>query len=128
MSLIQQLKQRAAEGKPVRVGIIGAGKFGSMYLAQVPRTPGIHLLGIADLAPQRARDSLARVGWNADQYNASSFEKAYQTGKTFITDDADGMIANQQIEVIIELLAVQRQAFTMPWNAVNMAKISSWWM
>ncbi|CAN1523124.1 COG4091 Predicted homoserine dehydrogenase [Burkholderiaceae bacterium] len=102
MSLIQQLKQRAAKGKLVRVGIIGAGKFGSMYLAQVPRTPGIHLLGIADLAPQRARDSLARVGWPAEQYNASSFENAYQTGKTFITDDADGMIANQQIEVIID--------------------------
>ena len=42
MSLIQKLKTRAANNNPVRVGIIGAGKFGSMYLSQVPRTPGIH--------------------------------------------------------------------------------------
>ncbi|MFI4928102.1 MAG: flagellar biosynthesis protein FlgA, partial [Burkholderiales bacterium] len=48
MSLHAQLQQRAAEGKPIRVGLIGAGKFGSMYLAQVPRTPGVHLVGIAD--------------------------------------------------------------------------------
>ena len=38
MSLYTQLQQRAAERKPIRVGLIGAGKFGSMYLAQIPRT------------------------------------------------------------------------------------------
>ena len=43
MSLIAKLKARAAAGKPVRVGLIGAGKFGSMYLSQAPLTPGIHL-------------------------------------------------------------------------------------
>ena len=53
MSLYSQLQRRAAENKPIRVGLIGAGKFGSMYLAQVPRTPGVHLVGIADLSPDR---------------------------------------------------------------------------
>ncbi len=55
MSLYAKLQQRAAEGKPMRVGLIGAGKFGSMYLAQIPRTPGVHLVGIADLSPDAAR-------------------------------------------------------------------------
>jgi predicted homoserine dehydrogenase-like protein len=54
MSLHHQLQQRAAEGRPIRVGLIGAGKFGSMYLAQVPRTPGVHLVAIADLSPEGA--------------------------------------------------------------------------
>ena len=63
MSLYAKLQQRAAEGRPIRVGLIGAGKFGSMYLAQIPRTPGVHLLGIADLSPDGARANLARVGW-----------------------------------------------------------------
>ena len=66
MSLYRQLQQRAAEGRPVRVGLIGAGKFGSMYLAQVPRTTGVHLAAIADLSPAAARANLARVGWTAD--------------------------------------------------------------
>ena len=48
MNLYSKLRQRAALNKPIRIGLIGAGKFGSMYLAQVPRTPGVHLVGIAD--------------------------------------------------------------------------------
>ena len=59
MSLHRQLQQRAAKGRPIRVGLIGAGKFGSMYLAQVPRTPGVHLAAIADLSPDNARSAWA---------------------------------------------------------------------
>ena len=60
MSLHQQLLQRARQGRPIRIGLIGAGKFGAMYLAQVPRMPGVHLVAIADLSPDNARASLAR--------------------------------------------------------------------
>jgi predicted homoserine dehydrogenase-like protein len=62
MSLHAQLQKRAAEGRPIRVALIGAGKFGSMYLAQAPRTPGVHLTAIADVSPGNARANLARVG------------------------------------------------------------------
>jgi predicted homoserine dehydrogenase-like protein len=72
MSLYFKLQQRAAAGNPVRIGLIGAGKFGSMYLAQVPRTPGVHLAGIADLSPEGARANLARVGWKPEQSQAAS--------------------------------------------------------
>ena len=58
MSLHAQLQQRQADNKPIRIGLIGAGKFGSMYLAQIPRTPGVHLVGIADLSPDAARTNL----------------------------------------------------------------------
>ena len=60
MSLHQQLLQRARQARPIRIGLIGAGKFGAMYLAQVPRMPGVHLVAIADLSPDNARASLAR--------------------------------------------------------------------
>jgi len=53
MSLHAKLQQRATDGEPIRIGLIGAGKFGSMYLAQLPRTPGVHLVAIADLSPAR---------------------------------------------------------------------------
>ncbi|MFJ3047785.1 NAD(P)H-dependent oxidoreductase [Herbaspirillum chlorophenolicum] len=102
MSLIRQLKARAANGKPVRVGVIGAGKFGSMYLSQAPRTPGIHLVAVADLSPQRARASLARVGWEEPRYQAKSLQEAVRTGGTFITDDADAMIASDAVDIVID--------------------------
>ena len=65
MNLHRLLTQRSAAGKPVRVGLIGAGKFGSMFLAQVPTTPGLQVTVIADLDPERARAACARVGWPA---------------------------------------------------------------
>ena len=69
MNLYAKLCERAAQGRPLRIGLIGAGKFGSMYLAQVPKTPGVHLVGIADLAPANAHTNLQRVGWLAERYN-----------------------------------------------------------
>ena len=102
MNLYRLLQQRVASGNPVRVGLIGAGKFGSMYLSQIPRTPGMHLLGIADLNPARARESLRRVGWKDEQFAAQSFKQAFVSGATHITDDVMALIRNRQVEVIID--------------------------
>ena len=55
MSLYQLVQRRAAAGRPVQVGLIGAGKFGSMFLAQVPKMAGVEAAVIADLDPERAR-------------------------------------------------------------------------
>ena len=102
MSLYHKLAARAAAGNPVRIGVIGAGKFGSMFLSQAPRTPGLHVVGIADLDPQRARSALARVDWPAERYGARSVAEALREGTTFLTDDAEGLIASDGIEVIVE--------------------------
>lgn len=102
MSLHQQLLKRAADGKPIRVGLIGAGKFGSMYLSQVPTTPGIHLVGIADLNPAAARTNLARVGWKSEQTTATSLENALKNGNTHVGDDWQALVKHPAIDVIVE--------------------------
>jgi predicted homoserine dehydrogenase-like protein len=102
MNLHRLLLDRAGAGRPVRVVLIGAGKFGSMYLAQARRTPGIHLLAVADLAPDRARASLARVGWEAERFAASSLDDAARSARTFVTDDAIRAIAHPAAEVVID--------------------------
>jgi predicted homoserine dehydrogenase-like protein len=94
MNLHKLLQDRQAAGRPVRVVLIGAGKFGSMYLSQARRTPGIHLLGVVDLAPERARASLARVGWSETQYAAASLDEAARSGGTAVIDDAMRAIAH----------------------------------
>ena len=102
MSLHQKLLARAAMHQPVRVGLIGAGKFGSMYLSQVPRTPGVHLVGIADLSPEAARRNLARVGWSVEQTQAASLDVAIATGQTHITENWEDIVGHPQIDVIVE--------------------------
>ncbi len=102
MNLHRLLLQRAADKKPLRVALIGAGKFGSMFLSQVRRTPGMHLVALCDLAPARARDSLNRVGWPAEQYAAASLAAARKDGTTFVTDDTLAVIQSDAIEIAID--------------------------
>ena len=91
MNLHRLLLQRAAEDRPVRVAVIGAGKFGSMFLHQAARTPGLHVQGIADLSVPRARAALARIGWDPARIAA-----------TPITEDAAALIADPRVEVVVE--------------------------
>jgi predicted homoserine dehydrogenase-like protein len=101
MSLYRLLQQRAAptdqvrgpqaHGRPVRVGLIGAGKFGSMFLNQVPTMPGMDVSVIADLDPERARQACMTIGWDA--------ARIAQT--TFVASGAEAC-ADPGVEVIVE--------------------------
>ncbi len=102
MNLHAKLRARAEAKRPIRVGLIGAGKFGSMFLAQAPHTPGLHVMAIADLSPNRARQSLHRVGWAGEQFSARSFADSIAHGTTFLTDDATAVIAAEGMEVVID--------------------------
>ncbi len=102
MNLHTKLKQRQADGKPIRIGLIGAGKFGTMYLAQIPRTPGVHLVGIADLSPAAARANLAKVGWQDERTQARSLDDAVKSGTTHVGDDWQALVRHPAIDVIVE--------------------------
>jgi len=73
MNLFRLLQARHKAGKPVRVAIIGAGKFGSMFLSQVPHVAGLEVPVIVDLDPQRARDACRTVGWDEARIAATTF-------------------------------------------------------
>ncbi|GJH25554.1 NAD(P)H-dependent oxidoreductase [Caballeronia novacaledonica] len=102
MNLSSLLQARNASGRPVRVGLIGAGKFGSMVLSQARHIEGLHVVGVADLDVGKARASLARVGWPAEQYGARTLADAVKTGATCVLDDAAALAACDEIECIIE--------------------------
>src|SRR5882724_1990801 len=84
------LRARQAAYRPVSVGLIGAGKFGTMFSAQIRLTDGMHLVGVADLDVARARKQLQSAGWNPDAISAPSLETADVTGLLHITDDGGG--------------------------------------
>lgn len=73
MNLSALLRQRSDTGRPIRVALIGAGKFGSMFLAQVPSLAGLEVAVIADLDPERAREACRNVGWDEARIAATRF-------------------------------------------------------
>jgi predicted homoserine dehydrogenase-like protein len=102
MNLATKLLARESAGTPVRIGLIGAGKFGTMFLSQVRLTPGMHLAGLADLDVIRARGQLRSAGWSEEAFAAGSLADALKSRRTLVTDDADGLIACPDIDVIVE--------------------------
>jgi len=99
--LFDELKRREEQGNPLRVAMIGAGKFGGMFLAQARTTPGMHVAVIADRVPQRARDTLTRVGWPAEIL-CNDISSALKQRKILVTDDVDVIFATEEIDVVIE--------------------------
>ncbi|MGH3320312.1 MAG: NAD(P)H-dependent oxidoreductase [Streptosporangiaceae bacterium] len=89
MSLARLLSERAAAGRPVGVGLIGAGKFGSMFLAQARVTRGLRVIEVADLSPERVEAALWRTGWPDE-------------GRPRVTANAEGLIAADDVEVVVE--------------------------
>ncbi len=100
MNLHSLLIARERVGRPVTIGLIGAGKFGTMFLTQVRRTPGMHLVAIADLNAGRARAQMTAAGWTGDA--AATFGEALKERRTFVTEDSAALIACPDIEVVIE--------------------------
>ncbi|HXV24330.1 MAG TPA: Gfo/Idh/MocA family oxidoreductase [Alphaproteobacteria bacterium] len=87
MNLLSGLKEREGQGTPIRVGLIGAGKFGTMFLAQAQNMPGVRVVAIADLNLDRARTALEHVGWS--------------TERPHLTEDSDRLIAGPA-EIVID--------------------------
>ena len=91
MFLQNAIQKRIDDKNPVKVALIGAGKFGSMFLSQVPSTTGIEVLVIADLKPDNAIKACKNVGWSDDLINKTKF----------VDRGADAIKLNE-VEVVIE--------------------------
>ena len=102
MNLHRLLQDRVERAGPIRVGIIGAGKFATMFLAQARVTPGLHIMGIADLDPARGTVALTAAGWPAEAGTATSFADALAAGTTYLTGDAEALIAADGLEVVVD--------------------------
>ncbi len=102
MSLFSQLRARAEAGDPVRVGLIGAGKFGTMFLAQARRTPGLHVMAVADLSLERARAACRSAGWPDEAFAAPGFAAARRSGAAFLTEDALALAGADGLDVVVE--------------------------
>lgn len=102
MNLFKKLQERAAAENPIRVGMIGAGKFGTMFLAQAVRIPAIHIVGVVDLSPVIAKSNMKLVGWSDEAHSATSLDDAAISGKTYVSDDWQALIAHPAVDIVIE--------------------------
>ena len=91
MFLEKKINELIDNKKTVNVTIIGAGKFGSMFLSQAPYTKGLNVFTICDLNIDKAKKACREVGWSEDQINNVIF-----------TEDFEKAINNDEIDVVVE--------------------------
>ena len=101
-NLLYKLAARAESGKPLRIGLIGAGKFGTTFLSQARYLSGLHVLGVADLSIARLHRALYNAEWQEKQYSATSFENALKNGSTYLSDDAESLIKADGLDLLVE--------------------------
>ena len=91
MNLYSQLQNRERSSDPIRIGIIGAGKFATMFMSQIMRTPGMNLVAVCDLNLERARNNLHAVGFSEQDVI-----------KTLITEDVTKLLEHANVNVVVE--------------------------
>ena len=100
------LAERERNGNPIRVGLVGSGKFGTGLVAQVAGMRGMNICAIADINLDNAREAFGAGGHAAEQtyvvQNGNGLEDALATGKRAITDDANLITTSDQIDVVVD--------------------------
>ncbi len=91
MFLEKKIDELIDNKKNVNVTLIGAGKFGSMFLSQSPYTKGLNVFTICDLNIDKAKNACREVGWKEDQINNVIF-----------TEDFEKAINNDEVDVVVE--------------------------
>jgi len=106
MNVDTALRERAAKGEPIRVGIVGAGATGRAIALQMATPPaGIRLAAISNRTIATGERSFREAGVNewARASSASEAEKAIVSGKPVLTDDASVLTDCNAIDIIVEV-------------------------
>ena len=100
--MIRKLKTLAAEGKSIRVGIVGCGAMGSGVAWQVSRTPGMELVFLGDLNESAMTETVRQAGLSELQVGAPGNLPARAGGQVWTTTDTLAMLKATRIDALVE--------------------------
>ncbi|MGO1973140.1 MAG: NAD(P)H-dependent oxidoreductase [Propionibacteriaceae bacterium] len=104
MIIDSALARRAAEGRPIRVGMVGAGFMArGIALQMIRTTPGMDLVAIANRTPEKAVRAYREAGLEATEVTGrSDLDAALATGRPVVTDDPHAVINSEQVDVLVD--------------------------
>jgi predicted homoserine dehydrogenase-like protein len=101
-----QLKARAAQNKPVLIGLFGSGFMGRGLVAQVRHLPGLEVGLICNRRIETARNAYLNAGVPAEIIvetdDVNAMERALAAGKRVVTSNYKAACAAPQLDVLIE--------------------------
>lgn len=110
VGLAQDLKTRADTGRPIRIGLIGAGEMGTDIITQVARMHGIEVAAVsARRLPNTFKAceiAYGEAGHAAEATTASAMTRIIESGKIAVTDDNDLILSNGLVDVVIDATGI----------------------
>jgi predicted homoserine dehydrogenase-like protein len=120
-----RLADRETEGRPVRVGVIGAGRFGTMILCQLASMRGMRPSVVAEVNGERGLHALARAGFPAADVvrtnHAGRINQAIAQGRPALTEDA-GVLCRSDVDVVVEVTGIPEVAVTSALEGIRQGK------
>lgn len=98
--VLRRLRDREDEGRPIRVGLVGAGRFGTTVAATLGQMPGARLSAVADVDPGRGLAALREAGWREDDVRRADGAHP-EPGSPVFTEDALALAA-MSLDVVVE--------------------------
>ncbi len=109
IGLNDELAEREAAGRPVRIGMIGAGQMGTDVVAETRMMKGVQVVATADIDVERAREAYA-IGQVAGEVAAvatpAEADAAVAAGKRVAARDYRVITDMQNIDVMLEATGV----------------------
>jgi predicted homoserine dehydrogenase-like protein len=122
MSLYEKLVERERSGRPIAVGLVGAGQMGTGLVSQVACMQGMRVLAIADIALDRARNAFLAAGVPetaiVEAVDKTTVEAAIAAGQRVITASADLLPQIPALEAIIEATGVPDLGARIAFSAI----------
>jgi predicted homoserine dehydrogenase-like protein len=125
MDFYNLLLKRQEEGKLIRVGVIGAGMYGSQYITQSRFVPGIQLVCVSDRRLDKAKKNCVMSGWPEDQLvvanSVSAINDAAKKGKVALVDDGNKLI-QADLDIVLEVTGIPETGVELAWAAIENGK------
>jgi predicted homoserine dehydrogenase-like protein len=101
------LDQERTTGRPVRVGLVGAGQMGRGFVAQTRRIAGMEVVAVADLDPERATNALRAGGQNTIMVgdDLDKLSSVVADGGTVVTTDST-LLTALPVDMVIDATGV----------------------
>ncbi len=126
MEIVERLRQREAEGNPIRVGLVGCGHMGSGMVHVTHQMAGMDTVAIADIAPARAQETLERLGYTKEEIcvtgRRGEAEDALRTGKRVLTEDPVLLAQLEGLDAVVEATGLTEIGARVAWTGIMSGK------
>ena len=106
LGLAAALERRAEEGRPVTIGLAGAGQMGTDIIVQVGLMPGVRIGAVSEVVPQAALAAIEMAGRSNDQVvraeSGNDVDAAIESGRIAVCGDFAPICAAGRIDVVID--------------------------